>query len=133
MLILMMIACSQKHIPQKLTTRIGNDFAHTIAHSSDYDLYRWDQELRQEKEMNAVQQAKIQQFLLRSKNYVFGANVRCRLRPDHALVIRKGETTYKILLSKRDRCPKLRFVSPDNKTVISLRPKALKRLQAQLP
>jgi len=126
----MMLACMQKQISPKLERRIGADFGSMIQQSSSYQLFSWEQELKNQKTLEKSAQQSIQQFMQNPQNYVFGADVRCRLRPDHALVLKENETIYKILLSKNGNCPKLRFLSAGNAAVLSLRPKAYKKLQA---
>ena len=133
MLIFVMIACMQKELSPKLTKRIGTDFSKTIVQSSDYTLFRWNDELQEPKKLGPGKQLRIQKFLRNSNNYVFGANVRCRLRPNHALVMKNKGNSYRILLENNNNCPKLKFVSPTEKTVVSLRPKAWKNLQKLLP
>jgi len=123
----------QKQLSPKLTKRIGTDFSKTIVQSSDYALYLWSGELLEPKKLIPDKQLRIQKFLRNSNNYIFGANVRCRLRPNHALVMKNKGNSYRILLEKNNRCPKLKFVSPTKKTVVSLRPKAWKHLQTLLP
>ena len=125
------LACMAKTIPPRLENRIGKDFAEALIKDTSYEIAIRDQggksPISEEARLN------IQKFLLSSKSYVFGANVRCRLRPDHVLHIQNQEQEYKILLSKEGNCPKLRFVSEQQTSVISLKPKRHRILQSLIP
>ena len=125
------LACMAKTIPPRLENRIGKDFAEAIVKDVSYEIAIREQ--RSKEPISEEVRDKIQDFLLSSNSYVFGANVRCRLRPDHVLHIQNQEQEYKILLSKSGNCPKLRFVSDQKTSVISLKPKKHRLFQSLIP
>ena len=131
MLITLFVACMSKTVPPRLEKRIGEDFAQAIAKESSYTLYSLQGE--EESQLSSEQTAKIQEFLLDPGSYVFGANVRCRLRPNRAVGIKIQDQEYKILFAKGGKCPKLRFVSKGQKSVISLKPKRHNLFQSLIP
>ena len=131
MFMTMLLACMSKTIPPRLEKRIGKDFAEAIVKDTSYEIALKDEDKREP--LSTESRTKVQEFLLSSSSYVFGANVRCRLRPDHVLYIQNQGKEYKILFSKTGKCPKLRFISDGQRSVISLKPKRHLFFQSLIP
>ena len=64
--------------------------------------------------------ASIRSFLLNDEHFIFDANVRCRLRPTHALLIWMNGKEIQVLFSNRGKCPNIGFQSQAGKKILSL-------------
>jgi len=79
--------------------------------------------------LNADAAKALRSYLLNADNYVFGARARCRLRPSHGIIFRRGDAQQGVLVNP-GKCPKWAFPGKSKRKIIDIRKPAAAALAA---
>ena len=79
--------------------------------------------------LNADAAKALRSYLLNADNYVFGARARCRLRPSHGIIFRRGDAQHGVLVNP-GKCPKWAFPGKSKRKIIDIRKPAAAVLAA---